>query len=430
MSKDKKTQKMDKEENQKVSDQPENDQGEKSEKSESAHGDKKDVDTNYKIIATDKKDGVVSLEIELPFSELESKRKKAIEILGKDVEIRGFRKGAAPARMVEDEIGEGKIIEEMSYQAIVSSLPSIVVDEKINALTQPKISITKLAPGNPLVFKADFVLMPEVDVADYKKIAKEIPAAEKVEVTDAEIDEYIDYIRSSRAEAEALKKKTSADPKEREEANKKTDDDSKENEEKIKSDKNADEKKDKKDDEDQVKKPETELPELNDEFVKTLGDFKNVEDFKTQLKENMKKDKEQKNAQKRRLEIIEKIISDSKIDIPELMIEEELQRMLQQFKGDLEQAKMNFEDYLAQINKKEEDLMKEWRPDAIKRTKMNLILPKIAMEEKIEADPEKVEHEVKHLKQHYPDVEDAHAKSYVSHMLRNDEVFKFLEEIK
>ncbi len=414
MSKDKKNkeEKLEKKDFELTGDEtrkPNNDKGQDSSNGESS---------KYKIVSQEKKGGQISLDIEMPFSELENKRSKAIEVLGKEVVVKGFRKGSAPAGLIAQEVGEAKIIEEMSYQSILSVLPKLIEEEKINPLTQPSISILKLAPGNPMVFKAVFVLMPEINVADYKKIAKSVKQPEDIKVEEAEIDEYIDYIRSQRAEAETLKKKTSADPKERAEANKKVASDDKMSEDKDGDvDKNS-------------KNPKTDLPELNDEFVKTLGDFKDVSDFKKQLRENMEKDKKQRATQKRRLEIIEKIISESKIDVPDLMVEEELNKMLQQFKGDLDQAKMNFEDYLTQINKKEQDLLREWRPDAIKRTKMNLILPKIAVKEKIEADPEKVEHEVKHLKEHYPDIEDHQAKSYVSHMLRNDAVFKFLEEIK
>jgi trigger factor len=360
---------------------------------------------NYKILNRKEENKILALEIELPVESMNSKKEKALKQLSQHVEIKGFRKGTAPAKMVEDQIGQMKILEEMAYQAIVEALPGITIAEKINALTQPKISILKIAEGNPLQFKADFVLMPDVELADYKKIAKETKKSEEEKVSEQEIDEYIEYIRSSKAEAETLRKKTSSDPKEREEANKKPEEDKKE-------------------------APKTELPELNDEFVKTLGDFKNVEDFKKQLTENMCKDKNEKAKQKRRIEIVEKIIAESKIEIPEIMVEEEIQRMLQQFKGDLEQAKMDFEEYLKSIKKTQDDLFKEWRPDAIKRTKMNLILPKIANEEKIEAETEKVAHEVKHLQQHHPDVTEEQATSYVSHMLRNDLVFKFLEEIK
>lgn len=350
----------------------------------------------YRLISKEKKDSKLTLEIEIPYSLLEAQKTNAIKALGKDLEIKGFRKGSAPSNIIEENIGASKIVEEMGYQAIIKYLPQIVDDEKINSLTQPQISVLKIAPQNPMIFKAEFILMPEIKIADYKKIAKSVKQTPKVEVTDTEINDYIDYIKNSKAEAEKIKKQTSADPKERNDSKK----------------------------EDLVK------VEFNDDFVKTLGDFKDVDDFKTKLKANMLEEKQVKENQKRRLEIVEKIINESEIELPDILIEEELGRMLAQFKDDITRAKMDFSDYLKQINKTEEDLYKEWRPDAIKRSKMNLILPKIAFAEKIEASDEVVDKEVQHLKSHYPDINDEHARSYVSHILRNEEVFKFLENIK
>jgi FKBP-type peptidyl-prolyl cis-trans isomerase (trigger factor) len=356
---------------------------------------------DYKIINKKEEESKLTLEIELAYSELEKHRERAIKSLGQNIEVKGFRKGTAPINLIEKEINESKIIEEMSYQAIVVTIQKVVADEKINALTQPKISVKKLAPGNSFIFNAEFILMPTLKLPDYKKIAKSVPPIKNTEVTDKEISDYIDYVRSSKAQAENLRKKTSVDQNERAEATKKKTD-----------------------------KPESKLPELTDDFVKTLGDFKDVADFKTQLKKNMTAEKRLHETQKRRLEIIEKVIAESEINIPDIMVEEELNRMLQQFKGDIAQAKMEFSEYLNQIKKTEEHLLKEWRPDAIKRSKMNLVLPKIAMEEKLEADPAIIEKEVEHLKKHYPDINDSQARSYVSHILRNDEVFKFLENIK
>lgn len=350
----------------------------------------------YEIKSKKEENKMLTLEIEVPFEKLEAKRDASIKHLGEHVEVKGFRRGSAPANVIAKEVGEMKVLEEMAYQAIMDLMPGLVVDENIQALTQPKIAVTKIAEGNPMTFRADFVLMPEIELGDYKKIAKEVKSSDDVKVEDEEIDQYIDYIRNQRAEAEALKKKTSEDKEEREKA----------------------------------KDEEVKLPEFDDEFVKTLGDFKDVDDFKTQLKENMLKDKKAKASQKRRIDIIEKIIESSKIDIPSIMVDEELQRMMQQFKGDIEMAKMDYKEYLKSIGKTEEEMMKEWRGDAEKRTKMNLIIPKIALLEKIEVDEKKIEDEVKHLKQHHSDIDDENARAYVSHVLKNEEVFKFLEEIK
>ncbi len=356
---------------------------------------KKNVD--YKIIKKEEKNKTAVLEIEIPYESLLSHREKSVKALGEHVEIKGFRKGSAPTKMVEEHIGDMTIMEEMAQRAIYEILPLLVEQEKIEALTQPRIAVTKIAKDNPLVFKAEFILMPEITLPDYKKIAKSVKKDEEVKLEDKEVEEYIEYLRNARAEAEYMKKKTSADPAERELAE---------------------------------KAGKAIAPEFNDDFVKTLGNFKDVDDFKKQLSENMLKDKKAKAAQKVRLEIIEKIISESKCDIPDILIDEEIANMMHQFKHDLENAKINFEDYMKEIKKTEEEMKTAWRPDAEKRVKMNLIIPKIAIAEKIEADPKLVEHEVKHLKEHYKDISDAQATSYVAHMLRNDAVFKFLEEIK
>lgn len=344
---------------------------------------------NYKILNKEEKNKELLTEIEISIDYVEGFRTKAIKSISKNVELKGFRKGTAPEKMIVDYVGEGKIFEEMAFEAINQILPVIMIEEKINSLTQPQISITKMAPQNPVTLKAAFVLMPEIDLADYKKIAKSIEKISEAVVEDKEIDDYIDYLKKSRAESEALKNKTSGN-----------------------------------------EKSETDnVIDFNDAFVKTLGNFKDVEDFKNQLKENMLAEKNRQTKEKRRIKIIEKIIEESKVALPDILVEEELDRMLEQFKSDIRNYKMEPEDYLKEIKKTEKDLREEWKADASKRAKMNLILPKIALEEKIEADKEKVEHEAKHLIDHHK-VDEVRAKQYVEYVLRNEAVLKFLEELK
>jgi len=214
---------------------------------------------NYKILNKEEKNKKLTAEIEISIDFVESLRTKALKTIGKEVELKGFRKGTAPEKMVADYVGEEKVFEEMAFEAVNEILPIIMIEEKINSLTQPEIAITKIAPKNPVVIKASFILMPEIVLADYKKIAKSIEKKDKVSVDDKEIEDYIEYLRKSRGESEALKNKTAGGI---------TSEDAKN----IK---------------DTEGKTELVLPEFNDEFVKALGNFKNVEDFKTQLKENM-----------------------------------------------------------------------------------------------------------------------------------------------
>lgn len=343
------------------------------------------MDTKYEI--KEKKNienSQIEMTTEIPWDVIESAKEKALEDLAKDLEVDGFRKGKVPADVAKKHISEVEILERAAYRTINETAPMILVKEEINALTMPEISITKMAPGNPLEFKMKITKMPEVNLPDYKKIAAEIKKDDDTSATDEEVQAQIDAI---------LKQKLAIDNQGKEE--------------KDRSEK---------------------LPEFNDEFVKGLGhDFKNVDDFKTKMRENITKDKEMRAAQKRRQQIIEKIIEEAKLDVPEVLIDTEIERMLAQFKDDIRRMKMEPEEYFKAIKKTEEDIRKDWREDARKRAAMNLLLPKIAMAEELKADPDLVEKEIEHIKEHHKDVDPTHARIYVENALTNEKVFEMLE---
>lgn len=344
----------------------------------------------YKILnKKGPENSVLTLEVEVDKDFVESFRNDTVSDLKKDLEVDGFRKGNAPETKVVEEVGELKIWEKNTYKAINIIVPVILQEEKINTISMPNISVTKLALQTSPEIKIELTLMPEVDLADYKKIAGDVAKPKVEEVTDKEVDDYIDYIRQNRAQATCTHDHKPGEKCEN----------------------------------------EKELPELNDEFVKSLGEFKSVEDFKKQIKENLGKDKQLNSEQKRRIEIMEKIITGSKIEIPDVLIEEEQERMLHEFKAKVESFKMNFEDYLKEIKKTEEDLKKEWRADSEKRAKMNLILPKIAREEDIRADEDEIEKEVKTLKEHHPQIDETMARVYVTNVLTNQKVFDYLDKL-
>ncbi len=332
---------------------------------------------NYKIISqSELEDSQKELIVEVPAEYIESFVKKTLIEFTKEAEIEGFRKGHAPESIVREKIGEFKLFEEAAQRAIQEIIPTIIVEEKIDAITMPHIHLTKIAENSPVEFKMHFYVMPEVTLADYKKISQGI-SKESVELKQEEVDGYIDQILQSRA----TKNEAGEDVK----------------------------------------------PELTPELVKSFGPFESVEDFKTKLSENMKSEKEIQASQKRRLEIIEKIIAESEIKIPGILIEEEQHKMLDEFRGRVESMKMNFEEYLTALKKTEEDLMNEWKEDAIKRAKMNLILPQIALKESIKPEESDIEKEVTHLKEHYKDLDENRARIYVAGILTNEAVFKFLE---
>jgi FKBP-type peptidyl-prolyl cis-trans isomerase (trigger factor) len=347
----------------------------------------------YKINGTKKlPDCIMEITAEIEKEALETYKEKALKKIREVTELPGFRKGQVPASMIKEKIGELGILEEAGEMAIQDSTIEIIAESKINFLGRPEIAITKIAPGSALEFKIKIMTMPEVKLPDYTKIAKKINSKEEKieEVSEKQVEETIEQIKKMWAE----QNHTHAPGEAHAEGEKQN------------------------------------LPELNDEFVKKLGNFNNVADFREKLKENIKKEKEVKARDKKVISIIDAIIDDAKIEMPKALIESELDKMEAQFKGDIANMGLQPEEYLKHIKKTWDELRKEWLPDAEKRAKMQLILQKISLEEKIMPNKDDVEKETKHLLEHYKDASEERVRAYVEIQLSNDAVVKFLEEQK
>ncbi|MBU0612235.1 hypothetical protein KKB58_02325 [Patescibacteria group bacterium] len=172
---------------------------------------------------------------------------------------------------------------------------------------------------------------------------------------------------------------------------------------------------------------EDELPPFDDKYVQALGPFKDVEDFKIKLKENMKLEKENQLKEKNRLKIIEKIIDDSEMDLPEILVEVELDKILYRMESDIAHMGLKFEDYLKHLNKTVEDLRKEFRKDAEKKAKLGLVLNEISKLEKIVADEEQVAKEVAMILDRYKEADPERARLHAENVLTNEKIFQFLE---
>lgn len=170
--------------------------------------------------------------------------------------------------------------------------------------------------------------------------------------------------------------------------------------------------------------------ELSDDFVKTLGNFGNVADFRDKLKEIIKLDKIRRNKEKRRLSIIERIAENSKLTTPRLLVETECERMMAELNANLGSAGVKISDYLTQIKKSQDDVRNELVGNAEKRVKNRIILSEIAKRENIKVTPEEVEVELKHLKEHYKNSPLENLRGYLQMVLTNEKVLEFLENQK
>ena len=377
---------------------------------------------------TDKKTSGITVEIkklehseieivgEIPAELFDKNREQAIKNLSKNIELPGFRKGHVPEAMLTKHIGEKTIMEEMAEITIGKEYKNIIVENKLDPISRPEVGITKIAAGNPLGFTIKVAVMPNIEIGDYKKIAKEVYInQEKIEVNDKEVDDTIAEIRKSYAKQSAAVNKTAE-----KDGTKPSSAENRQGSGEVK--------KDEKENPAQAEIPaELKLPEFNDEFVKTLGNFKDVPEFKKKLKENILLEKEKKAEDKKRLEMMEKIIADSKIDLPRVIIEAEQNKMLAQLKSDIERMGMKFDDYMKQIKKTEEDIQKETQKEAEKRAKIQLLLNKIGIEEKITAPKEMVDEQVEALTKQDPEADKERVRIYVETNIVNQKIFEFLE---
>lgn len=350
----------------------------------------------------------VEIEGEIPADIFESYFDKTLEKLGEDVKLDGFRKGKIPKNILLSNIPEIKILEGMAELALSEHYPKILEEEKIDAIGRPEISITKLARNNPLGFKIKTAVIPEIELADHKAVAKKIISNltkedKNVIVSDEDVENTIMDIRKSRAPkkhvTESVQVSNTKDPVL----------DTQEGETHH------------------HKEEKEELPEFNDEFVQALGPFENVEDFKKKLRVNIELEKTNQNKEKTRLKIIEKIIDESKIDVPELLINIEVDKILYKMESDITQMGLKFEDYLKHLNKNVDDLRKDFRQDGEKKAKLALVLNKIAEVEKIVADEEDVAKEIAHILEHYKDADPERARAHALNVLTNEKVFLLLE---
>lgn len=338
-------------------------------------------------------ESAVEVRAEVPIERVAHFRAKAVKELANEVSIDGFRKGNVPEKILIPHIGEVAVMERAASIAVQDELPIILAREKILAIETPKVTITKLAAGNPLCFTALVTIMPEVILPDYRTIAKKHNVTkEPTSVSDDEVADMQKYLRRERAKIERIEK--GAEPAIAHEESQKLE--------------------------------EKDLPPLDDVFAKQLG-AESAANLTERMRENILKDKERRAAEKMRLATIEEIIEKTTLPLPAILIEHELDGMLGRMAQDIEHAGSTLEAYLKEASKTPGELRKEWRDAAVKRAKMQVIVREIAAQENIKPDEKDIARELEHLKTHHKDVPDADLRMHVESALLPDAVFRFLE---
>lgn len=337
------------------------------------------------------------LKAEVAAEHIDEHRSHVLAELKKDAKLDGFRPGKAPEAAIVKAVGEAEILRRTIEHAVQHELPELLAKENANIVAAPKVMVESAPAGfpadKPIVFSARAPMAPEVTLADYTKIAKaHTGKKEEVVVTDHEHAATMNHLKRERARITKVELGMNAQEAHAE----------------------------------AQKIEEKDLPALDDEFVKSLG-YESLEKFSDTVRANIKTEKEMQETERRRAAMLDELIEKSTVKYPKLLLEYELDEMEARLKGDLEQMRVPFDKYLAEVKKTEADIRKEWEPVADKRAKMRLVLAHIALKEKLDADPARLEAEIKHAKQHYPNADESGLRAHVHHALRNEAVIAFLE---
>lgn len=418
----------------------------------------------------------VEFAVTIAWTDWEKYLDKAAAEVSQEIKIPGFRPGKAPRNIVAQKVGEGLLLNNAAEKAVQKSYVEFITKEKIEAIGSPKVEIEKIESGKDLVYTATVAIMPSIVLKDeYKKEVKKINeefSAKSSQASEEEVSHELKHLANSRAKIITVNREAKNDDSVEIDFSVLVDNVPIENgtsknhpmvigkgvfipgfEENLIGMKAGDEKEfelnfpekyHKKDLAGKQAKfkvvmklvQERQIPEIDDDFAKSLGSFENLEALKKNLQEGISEEKEHKQKEERRTKILDKIVEFVEVDLPEIMIEEESRKMLLEFEQQIQQMGMNLEQYLGQLKKDKKDLEKDWEPQAEKRVKSALALQEIVKMEEISVDAKEIEIEMNKTVQYYKNVKDFEKNvdmerlyNYTKGILENEEVFKMLEKI-
>lgn len=370
---------------------------------------------------------MAKLTIEVPAEELESAIEKAYQKNKSKISVPGFRKGKVPRKMIEQMYGKEVFYEDAVNYLIPDAYDKAVKECEEEIVSSPKIDVTQIEAGKPFVFTAEVALKPEVKLGKYKGVKVE---KIETEVTDEEVNAALDKERENNARTISVEDRAVKDgdmtvidfegfvdgvafeggkgenypltigsgafiPGFEEqlvgaELNKET-----EVNVTFPEDYHAEELKGKaavfKCTVKEIK--EKELPELDDEFASEVSEFDTLTEYKEDVKKKLAEKKENEAKSKKEEAVIEAIINDSEMDIPEAMLETQQRQMVEEFAQRLQMQGLSLDQYFQFTGLNAQMMLDQVKPQAEKRIKSSLVLEAVAEAEKFEISEEDLEKE-------------------------------------
>ena len=375
------------------------------------------------------------LTIEVPAEEFDKAIMKAYQKNKNKFNVPGFRKGKVPYAMVEKMYGAAVFYEDAANYVIPDAYANAATESELEIVARPDINVTQIEKGKTFIFEAEVTLKPEIKLGKYKGVKVE---AMDTTVTDEDVQAELDKVKEQNARLVA------ADDKAVEDGDQTTIDfEGFVDGEAFEGGKGEDYpltigshsfidtfeeqligKKVGEEVEVNVTFPEEyqakelagkpamfkvtikeikvkEYPEIDDDFAQDVSEFDTLDEYKADIKKNLEDKKTQEAEADKESKVIEAIVKDSEMDIPEKMIEAQAQQMLEEFAQNIAMQGISFEQYLQFTGATVEQLREQVTPQAKARVESSLVLEAIVKAEKIEATDEEFDEEVKKMAERY-----------------------------
>lgn len=349
--------------------------------------------------------------------------------------IPGFRKGKAPFAMIKKMYGAGVFFEDAANEVIDATYPDAAKESGLDIVSRPSVSVDQIEEDKPLVYTAVVAVRPEVTLGEYKGV--EVQKA-KAEVSDEDVDAEINSVREKNSRLITVEDRaimdgdqvtidfdgyvdekrfeggqgedypltigshTFIDNFEEQLIGKNTGDECEVNvtfpedyhvpelkgqpamfKVKVK----------------EIQKKE--LPEVNDDFAGEVSDFDTLEEYKNDLREKLLKEKQKAAATENENRVIDKVVENAAMEIPDQMLDEQVNGMLNDYARRMESQGLSFEQYMQYTGMTVEKLAEQMKPQALKRIQTRLVLEEVVKAENIQADDEAVETQIKKMADAY-----------------------------
>lgn len=419
---------------------------------------------NVKVENTENKNEV-KLTFNIEAEKFEEAMKKVYVKTAKYFSIPGFRKGKAPMQLVERQYGSAIFYEDAFNELVPDIYDEAIKENKVEAVSKPSIDIVQMEKGKELIFTATVETKPEVELGKYKGIeikkieyntsdeeiehelghmaernarlvTVEDRPVEKGDITTIDFEGTIDGVAFEGGKAENHELEIGSNTfiagfedqiigmklEEEKDVKVKFPDDyfakdlaGKDAVFKVKLH--------------EIKKKE--LPKIDDEFAKDVSEFDTLSELKNSIKEKLDTENANKEKYETEQEAIKVVCDNTKIDIPNGMIELEIDNMMRDMETRLSYQGLKLSQYLQMMNKTEEDVRANFKNQAEESVKSRLVLEAIVKAENIEATPEEISDKLKELAKQYGRkeeelLENTQLNEYVSENIKTEKAIDFI----